>query len=720
MEALVKILKPPPADELSIMNKLQLWRKGDESREVVFDAPDQSKWFTGRENELSILEKCLQLEKSSVLNMAAICGLGGFGKTTLAAHFAWEREPEYEGGVFWISMKDYHRSDLLDPTGQEKLLKELIGELGGLPLALEQAGAHIKALSQCPISKYLEEYKIQRLKLLSQHPAKPSSEYESKSRLAVHTTWLINFEYVKKSTNGEAASRFVNVCAFLEPHEIQDGIIDGKVLSSDDKVLESSCGPLIKDHILEVITKFSLFQRISSTSLGLHRLVQEVIRTRMTIEETASSMLVAEQASASVTDPSLFYHWSKLTIHASELQQHLRCFLDQGDIGKEVKTVVLITETSRIIYENAMKLSVYDHQEKAKEAKRFAFQILDFDVGVSKNLNWLHLMAISSSRTVSFGEMAQPNLWSMSMDQSFLQCTIKGGGGCGLVVHGSNASASMVQCHVTGNGMMGCYASGVRVLNKGRVTIHTCHIHGNTRGIWVDEEQAGVLAKEAIIIDSEIYDNRYEGILVAGLPPHNTVSLPVEIRENKIFHSGTFGVRVMLNHNDVTLENNEIFESFYWRIYIHSNSGGLYKGNKICNNKMGDIMAGVQSPGKIPCVIENNYIHDNCGPTFHEGLFNYELYSFPLNLQKVLMLKDAVNLFAGQHPLEFKTVAPNMVSVEFKPSNRCSGNDHGSTNLTSHKLGRYCAFCLRNDVGLKSCKSCMSAKYCGKECQLKH
>ncbi|XP_022799351.1 uncharacterized protein LOC111337338 [Stylophora pistillata] len=941
-----------------LKEKLERSSLSDESREIVFDAPDQSKWFTGRENELSILEKCLQFEKSGVLNMAAICGLGGCGKTTLAAHFAWERKPEYEGGVFWISMEDDHtfenslndlalrlglladsfdltlskvlnylsrtkkpwllvlddvdqlnlsnqmrkvccggwrrqafghillttrrksgevcdsfdvnlsncvelfsfsedesvrflvsRSGLVDPTGQEELLKELIGELGGLPLALEQAGAHIKAL-QCPISKYLEEYKSQRLKLLSQHPAKPSSEYESKSRLAVHTTWLINFEYVKKSTNGEAASSFVNVCAFLEPHEIQDEIIDGKVLSSDDKVLESSCGPLIKDHILEVITKFSLFQRISSTSLGLHRLVQEVIRTRMTMEETASSMLravrilhscfrrcpspdqivsnvtgnVTEQASASVTDPSLFYHWSKLTIHASQLQQHLRCFLDQGDIGKEVKTVVLTTETSRIIYENAMKLSVYGHQEKAKEAERFAFQILDFDTCVSKVFSneelrklfphtlplshifqkiifyssrppveiqktstleiqksadteqfrlqgneffkeGLYEAAISSytegieaiqggnnpdpllfnNRATAYLKQGKfekcikdsneyisivPNCWKgytrkalalnglgqrlsalcfaaiayhldgkccrryepfksafrdldgnwnicessealcrdvmysnsskshpkvlllpngeywvnnspkrhnsntdfqasisntvvaalgndakvtihfgrLSLEEDcffrginllteytlvapngnvtfenclfwrkgsaeplvhvngtarFLHCTLKGSGGCGLVVQGLNASALMLECHVAGNGTMGRYASGVRVFNKGSVAIHKCHIHGNTRGIWVDEERAGVLAKEATITDSEIYDNKYEGILVAGLPPQFIVSLPVEIRGNKIYHNSTFGVRVMLNHNDVILENNVIFENFY-------------------------------------------------------------------------------------------------------------------------------------------------------------
>ena len=56
-------------------------------------------------------------------------------------------------------------------AGQENELDELVVELGCLPLALEQTGAHIRS-PQCTLSKYLEQYK--RLQLLSEHQANPS------------------------------------------------------------------------------------------------------------------------------------------------------------------------------------------------------------------------------------------------------------------------------------------------------------------------------------------------------------------------------------------------------------------------------------------------------------------------------------------------------------------------------------------------------------------
>ena len=445
----------------------------------VFDAPDQNKWFTGRQMEIESLESCLALENSGhYFRMAAICGLGGCGKTTLAAHFAWKHKPEYEGGVFWVSMEDEEKfgncvNDLalrmgvmadssdytlskilsfishqkkrwlmvldnvdqpqlsdnmlkvlfgrwkresnghmiittrrerkeicqrmnLEPhccvevfsfstqeaknflltraggdnaAGQENELNELVVELGCLPLALEQAGAHIRSL-QCPLSKYLEQYKLERLQLLSEHQANPSWEYESRSRLSVHTTWLLNFEYVKNSKYGEVATRFVHAAAFFDPDEIHEGLINAELLSSvlpDEKKREL---PLTNSHIVDVLTKFSLFQRKSVACISLHRVVQEVIRTSMKPEEIAKAVCTslhllknaALPNSESATDTSVFSiirHWLSLKRHVEKHLLHCGHTLD----------VSLAKELNKLRLEGAQEivLAVSHTLEKSKQ-----------------------------------------------------------------------------------------------------------------------------------------------------------------------------------------------------------------------------------------------------------------------------------------------------------------------------------------------------------------
>ena len=454
----------------------------------VFDAPDQNKWFTGRQMEIESLERCLALETSDrSFRMAAICGLGGCGKTTLAANFAWEHKPEYEGGVFWVSMEDEKKFDscvndlalrlglmadsfnltlskilsflshqerrwlmvldnvdqlqlsvnmqkvlsgrwkresnghmiittrrerkeicqwmYLEPhccvevfsfstqeakrflltragcdnaAGQEKTLNELVVELGCLPLALEQAGAHIRSL-QCPLSKYLEQYKLERLQLLSEHQANPSWEYESRSRLSVHTTWLLNFEYVKNSKYGEIATRFVHAAAFFDPDEIHEGLINAVLLSRFVPDGNKEDLPLTNSHIVDVLTKFSLFQRKSVGCIRLHRVVQEVIRASMKPEEIAKAVCTSFQllknaalpGNESATDTSVFSiirHWLSLKTHMAYYSLHFGHTLDvslAGELNKlleegahEIVSAVSHTlEKSKQTLENYRRLS---------------------------------------------------------------------------------------------------------------------------------------------------------------------------------------------------------------------------------------------------------------------------------------------------------------------------------------------------------------------------
>ena len=101
----------------------------------------------------------------------------------------------------------------------------LFQKLGGLPLALEQACAYIKKLG-CTLSAYMELYEKQSLQLLSKGKATSPGEGTSPERLAVRTTWLLNFECIRENESGMVAVRFLDASAFMNPNEIQKELIN--------------------------------------------------------------------------------------------------------------------------------------------------------------------------------------------------------------------------------------------------------------------------------------------------------------------------------------------------------------------------------------------------------------------------------------------------------------------------------------------------------------
>ena len=320
-------------------------------------------------------------------------------------------------------------------------------------------------------------------------------------------------------------------------------------------------------------------------------------------------------------------------------------------------------------------------------------------------------------RNCSFRNLtSKARVLSVNGVATLLECTVRDSRGSGIFVQGPNSSVTMVKCEISGNGRKeNLFGYGIRVFNHGRLLVHKCRIYGNVRGIWIDEGPYGIPAKGAVITDCEIYDNKYEGIVAGGTAgfPHDFTN--VIIRRNRIYHNGTFGIRATFDINSILFESNAVFENLWWGVYVHNNSGGVYKDNEICNNKMGGIRVGYQTPEKTPCVVINNSIHDNCGPAFYEGLRFSERNVFPEELQTYFMKAEDEGWFLSKN-VSF----PNMVSAVFSfDSNHCVQNGNGDRRFeASDKL--HCVFCFQRDSPLKLCKRCMTAAYCSKKCQILH
>jgi len=81
-----------------------------ESRRVRFNLPQVAASFTGREKELDLLEQALGVADRAVITQA-ITGLGGVGKSQLAARYVHRHSEEYDV-VAWIRAEDGGIADL--------------------------------------------------------------------------------------------------------------------------------------------------------------------------------------------------------------------------------------------------------------------------------------------------------------------------------------------------------------------------------------------------------------------------------------------------------------------------------------------------------------------------------------------------------------------------------------------------------------------------------
>ena len=214
----------------------------------------------------------------------------------------------------------------------------LARQVGHLPLALEQVAAYL-IVTRCSLDDYVSTYKKQRSKLLKRRKiAKPSGQDKASNyRLAVHTTWKINFDRIKRHEEfGQCADSFVRMCAFLAPDKIPYILIkatDEQLFQTDSTALRS---------IIGLLTELSLFrEEYEKKGLSVHRLVQEVLQECIKVSGCEELHATFESAVNAVSlclqrckKPNLMEYclrervgedeqWGILSSHAFVLQEHI-------------------------------------------------------------------------------------------------------------------------------------------------------------------------------------------------------------------------------------------------------------------------------------------------------------------------------------------------------------------------------------------------------------
>ncbi|AKB27678.1 hypothetical protein MSSIT_0959 [Methanosarcina siciliae T4/M] len=274
-------------------------------------------------------------------------------------------------------------------------LDKLVNELGYLPLALEQAGAFIHA-NNSSFKDYLASYNIRGLKLLEKSPIDKSKYPES-----ISTTWLMNFDEVKKKS--EVSADVLYASAFLNPNGIPAEIYHkssdelGPLISSIFNEVDTD--PLVYDEVLKPLWQYSLINReIGCHTYDIHRLVQAVIRDGM---EKSEQKLWAERVVKAVnrTFPDVEYiNWElcdKLLPHAQICAEYIKLWgLETEESARLLNKAGLYLhkrarfKESESLFKSSVEISFKDSESLFKSSLEIREKVLKpehFDISESLN-----------------------------------------------------------------------------------------------------------------------------------------------------------------------------------------------------------------------------------------------------------------------------------------------------------------------------------------------
>src|SRR5579885_691519 len=270
------------ASLLRVAETLQLPERAEKDQHLMLTAVQRwlsthSQWLLIWDNleDLRVLDRFLPSVRSGAILITTRCQTLG----TLARGIdLMPMEPE-EGMLFLL-----RRAKLLSPEAtcedvrhlaqsrptEYAVASELVTVLGGLSLAIDQAGAYLEA-TRCGLPAYLDLFRARRATLLQlrgegarDHPA------------SVSTTFTLSLTATIQ--RHPAVGDLLRVCTLLQPDAIPEELFrqGGEHLGA---ALVPICGdPLEWDRLLSVACSYSLLARQPETrTLSLHRLVHAVL-----------------------------------------------------------------------------------------------------------------------------------------------------------------------------------------------------------------------------------------------------------------------------------------------------------------------------------------------------------------------------------------------------------------------------------------------------------
>jgi tetratricopeptide (TPR) repeat protein len=189
-------------------------------------------------------------------------------------------------GVGWERLATVLPVDVLAPADAARLLLTRTGEngpaaeaaattlaatLGGLALALEQAGAYVASTGTITLAGYTELFATRALELLKR--GQPLGYQHT-----VAATWSLALQHLRDTA--PAAVDLLTLMSFLAPDDLPQPLLAAHCDQLTESLRGAAGDPLALADTVAALRRYSLI-RIVADGLYIHRLLQTVIRTAL-------------------------------------------------------------------------------------------------------------------------------------------------------------------------------------------------------------------------------------------------------------------------------------------------------------------------------------------------------------------------------------------------------------------------------------------------------
>jgi hypothetical protein len=195
----------------------------------------------------------------------------------------------------------------------------LAEELGDLPLALEQAGA-LQAETGMSVDEYLRLLKEQAAEIMAEGK---SPEYP----LSMTAAWKLSVSTLNRQL--PQATELLRCCAFFGPEPIPRDVFRRGTQVTETRVSDLIAKPILLARVIRELGRFALV-KIDGRSIGVHRLIQALLRDELDPDEQAAyrhevHLILAAAAPNDPDDDELWPRFAELVAHvaapATELAQ---------------------------------------------------------------------------------------------------------------------------------------------------------------------------------------------------------------------------------------------------------------------------------------------------------------------------------------------------------------------------------------------------------------